>query len=163
MQMCSRWATWSATWWKLFSVTSVNGSNMWYFLSTFLTAEIFHFMCLHKSIIYIFITLRPFNVDIPAETQSTVACLHWVCFYFYFLDSRAGEGAPRTVDHAVIGGVVAVVVFAMLCLLIVLGRYFARHKGRVYWKEVKCIQSALRCFSVDSVCWLIPCHSVHHP
>lgn len=32
-------------------------------------------------------------------------------------------------DHAVIGGVVAVVVFAMLCLLIVLGRYFARHKG----------------------------------
>uniref|UniRef100_A0A3Q2R3K5 Cell adhesion molecule 1a n=1 Tax=Fundulus heteroclitus TaxID=8078 RepID=A0A3Q2R3K5_FUNHE len=45
-------------------------------------------------------------------------------------DSRAGEGAPRTVDHAVIGGVVAVVVFAMLCLLIVLGRYFARHKGR---------------------------------
>ncbi|KAG8008460.1 Cell adhesion molecule 1, partial [Nibea albiflora] len=44
-------------------------------------------------------------------------------------DSRAGEGTPRTVDHAVIGGVVAVVVFAMLCLLIVLGRYFARHKG----------------------------------
>jgi hypothetical protein len=34
------------------------------------------------------------------------------------------------VDHAVIGGVVAVVVFAMLCLLIVLGRYFARHKGK---------------------------------
>lgn len=33
-------------------------------------------------------------------------------------------------DHAVIGGVVAVVVFAMLCLLIVLGRYFARHKGK---------------------------------
>lgn len=32
-------------------------------------------------------------------------------------------------DHAVIGGVVAVVVFAMLCLLIILGRYFARHKG----------------------------------
>ncbi|XP_045872619.1 cell adhesion molecule 1 isoform X4 [Meles meles] len=45
-------------------------------------------------------------------------------------DSRAGEeGAIRAVDHAVIGGVVAVVVFAMLCLLIILGRYFARHKG----------------------------------
>lgn len=29
-----------------------------------------------------------------------------------------------------IGGVVAVVVFAMLCLLIILGRYFARHKGK---------------------------------
>lgn len=46
-------------------------------------------------------------------------------------DSRAGEeGAIGAVDHAVIGGVVAVVVFAMLCLLIILGRYFARHKGK---------------------------------
>lgn len=46
-------------------------------------------------------------------------------------DSRAGEESAITaVDHAVIGGVVAVVVFAMLCLLIILGRYFARHKGQ---------------------------------
>ncbi|XP_033494848.1 cell adhesion molecule 1 isoform X4 [Epinephelus lanceolatus] len=52
-------------------------------------------------------------------------------------DSRAGEGAPRTVDHAVIGGVVAVVVFAMLCLLIILGRYFARHKGTYFTHEAK--------------------------
>ncbi|XP_075872769.1 cell adhesion molecule 1-like isoform X4 [Nelusetta ayraudi] len=52
-------------------------------------------------------------------------------------DSQAGEGAPRTVDHAVIGGVVAVVVFAMLCLLIVLGRYFARHKGTYFTHEAK--------------------------
>lgn len=52
-------------------------------------------------------------------------------------DSRAGEGAPRTVDHAVIGGVVAVVVFAVLCLLIVLGRYFARHKGTYFTHEAK--------------------------
>lgn len=36
-------------------------------------------------------------------------------------------------DHAVVGGVVAVVVFALLCLLIVLGRYFARHKGKWWW------------------------------
>lgn len=48
---------------------------------------------------------------------------------FVPVDSRAGAGAQRAVDHAVIGGVVAVVVFAMLCLLIILGRYFARHKG----------------------------------
>lgn len=34
------------------------------------------------------------------------------------------------VDHAVIGGVVAVIVFILLCLLIVLGRYLIRHKGR---------------------------------
>ena len=47
-----------------------------------------------------------------------------------FPDSRAGEGAPQKIDHAVIGGVVAVVMFAILCALIVLGRYFARHKGK---------------------------------
>uniref|UniRef100_A0A8C5MH93 Cell adhesion molecule 1 n=1 Tax=Leptobrachium leishanense TaxID=445787 RepID=A0A8C5MH93_9ANUR len=47
-------------------------------------------------------------------------------------DTRAGEETPLVVDHAVIGGVVAVVVFAMLCLLIILGRYFARHKA---WPE----------------------------
>ncbi|KAM6159157.1 cell adhesion molecule 1 isoform 5-T5 [Rhynchocyon petersi] len=53
-------------------------------------------------------------------------------------DSRAGEeGSIRAVDHAVIGGVVAVVVFAMLCLLIVLGRYFARHKGTYFTHEAK--------------------------
>ncbi|XP_015225687.1 PREDICTED: cell adhesion molecule 1 isoform X3 [Cyprinodon variegatus] len=52
-------------------------------------------------------------------------------------DSRAGEGAAGPVDHAVIGGVVAVVVFAMLCLLIVLGRYFARHKGTYFTHEAK--------------------------
>uniref|UniRef100_A0A3B3RKN2 Cell adhesion molecule 1 n=1 Tax=Paramormyrops kingsleyae TaxID=1676925 RepID=A0A3B3RKN2_9TELE len=52
-------------------------------------------------------------------------------------DSRAGEGAPQKMDHAVVGGVVAVVVFAMLCLLIVLGRYFARHKGTYFTHEAK--------------------------
>uniref|UniRef100_A0A8C2A9R1 Cell adhesion molecule 3 n=1 Tax=Cyprinus carpio TaxID=7962 RepID=A0A8C2A9R1_CYPCA len=36
------------------------------------------------------------------------------------------------VDHAVIGGVVAVIVFIMLCLLIVLGRYLIRHKGTTH-------------------------------
>ncbi|XP_066502212.1 cell adhesion molecule 1a isoform X4 [Hoplias malabaricus] len=56
---------------------------------------------------------------------------------FTQVDSRAGAGAQRAVDHAVIGGVVAVVVFAMLCLLIVLGRYFARHKGTYFTHEAK--------------------------
>ncbi|XP_055052251.1 cell adhesion molecule 1b isoform X1 [Misgurnus anguillicaudatus] len=51
-------------------------------------------------------------------------------------DSRA-DGVPPKIDHAVIGGVVAVVVFAMLCLLIVLGRYFARHKGTYFTHEAK--------------------------
>uniref|UniRef100_A0A3Q1FL96 Cell adhesion molecule 1 n=1 Tax=Acanthochromis polyacanthus TaxID=80966 RepID=A0A3Q1FL96_9TELE len=66
--------------------------------------------------------------DAPDTAPSTEPAAH---------DSRAGEGAPRTVDHAVIGGVVAVVVFAMLCLLIVLGRYFARHKGTYFTHEAK--------------------------
>ncbi|XP_051895698.1 cell adhesion molecule 1-like isoform X2 [Pristis pectinata] len=52
-------------------------------------------------------------------------------------DSRAGTEVPGSVDHAVIGGVVAVVVFAILCLLIVLGRYFARHKGTYFTHEAK--------------------------
>ncbi|XP_053502268.1 cell adhesion molecule 1b [Ictalurus furcatus] len=51
-------------------------------------------------------------------------------------DSRA-DAAGQKIDHAVIGGVVAVVVFAMLCLLIVLGRYFARHKGTYFTHEAK--------------------------
>ncbi|XP_043997594.1 cell adhesion molecule 1a isoform X1 [Gambusia affinis] len=68
----------------------------------------------------------------PAASQDTVPSAEPAAH-----DSRAGEGAPRTVDHAVIGGVVAVVVFAMLCLLIVLGRYFARHKGTYFTHEAK--------------------------
>ncbi|XP_052393107.1 cell adhesion molecule 1-like isoform X3 [Carassius gibelio] len=51
-------------------------------------------------------------------------------------DQQAEPEAQR-LDHAVIGGVVAVVVFAMLCLLIVLGRYFARHKGTYFTHEAK--------------------------
>lgn len=46
-------------------------------------------------------------------------------------------------DHAVVGGVVAVVVFALLCLLIVLGRYFARHKGK--WRSVPAALPVLLC------------------
>ncbi|XP_057191053.1 cell adhesion molecule 3 isoform X3 [Triplophysa rosa] len=45
--------------------------------------------------------------------------------------------AASGVDHAVIGGVVAVIVFIMLCLLIVLGRYLIRHKGTYLTHEAK--------------------------
>uniref|UniRef100_A0A8C5EML8 Ig-like domain-containing protein n=1 Tax=Gouania willdenowi TaxID=441366 RepID=A0A8C5EML8_GOUWI len=46
--------------------------------------------------------------------------------------------APSSgVDHAVIGGVVAVIVFILLCLLIVLGRYLIRHKGTYLTHEAK--------------------------
>ncbi|XP_051521812.1 cell adhesion molecule 1b isoform X2 [Myxocyprinus asiaticus] len=57
-------------------------------------------------------------------------------YILYVYDSRA-DGVQQKIDHAVIGGVVAVVVFAMLCLLIVLGRYFARHKGTYFTHEAK--------------------------
>uniref|UniRef100_A0A8C6SSI3 Cell adhesion molecule 1b n=1 Tax=Neogobius melanostomus TaxID=47308 RepID=A0A8C6SSI3_9GOBI len=58
-------------------------------------------------------------------------------YILYVYDSRASEGAPQKIDHAVIGGVVAVVMFAILCALIVLGRYFARHKGTYFTHEAK--------------------------
>ncbi|XP_029571202.1 cell adhesion molecule 1b isoform X3 [Salmo trutta] len=58
-------------------------------------------------------------------------------YILFVYDSRAGEGAPQKIDHAVIGGVVAVVMFAILCALIVLGRYFARHKGTYFTHEAK--------------------------
>ncbi|XP_066555957.1 cell adhesion molecule 2 isoform X2 [Amia ocellicauda] len=45
-------------------------------------------------------------------------------------------------DHAVIGGVVAVVVFVTLCLIIVLGRYLARHKGTYLTNEAKGAEDA---------------------
>ncbi|XP_016418939.1 cell adhesion molecule 1-like [Sinocyclocheilus rhinocerous] len=63
----------------------------------------------------------------PSPTTTTINA---------FQDSRA-DGAPQKIDHAVIGGIVAVFVFAMLCLLIVLGRYFARHKGTYFTHEAK--------------------------
>ncbi|TRY81637.1 hypothetical protein DNTS_034007 [Danionella cerebrum] len=66
----------------------------------------------------------------------TGAIIIFVCVCLSDADSRA-DGAPQKIDHAVIGGVVAVVVFAMLCLLIVLGRYFARHKGTYFTHEAK--------------------------
>uniref|UniRef100_A0A1A8JHJ0 Cell adhesion molecule 1b n=2 Tax=Nothobranchius TaxID=28779 RepID=A0A1A8JHJ0_NOTKU len=58
-------------------------------------------------------------------------------YVLYVYDPRAGEGTPPKIDHAVIGGVVAVVMFAILCALIVLGRYFARHKGTYFTHEAK--------------------------
>ncbi|XP_077447681.1 cell adhesion molecule 2-like isoform X3 [Stigmatopora argus] len=45
--------------------------------------------------------------------------------------------AHHGTDHALIGGVVAVVVFVTLCLIIVLGRYLARHKGTYLTNEAK--------------------------
>ncbi|XP_041036569.1 cell adhesion molecule 3-like [Carcharodon carcharias] len=42
-----------------------------------------------------------------------------------------------SIDHAVIGGIVAVIVFVALCLLIILIRYLIRHKGTYLTHEAK--------------------------
>ncbi|KAH0623363.1 hypothetical protein JD844_031624 [Phrynosoma platyrhinos] len=72
------------------------------------------------------------------ECKAIIAVVGNTSCFLIVADSRAGEESAITaVDHAVIGGVVAVVVFAMLCLLIILGRYFARHKGTYFTHEAK--------------------------
>ncbi|XP_060090414.1 cell adhesion molecule 2 isoform X2 [Heteronotia binoei] len=60
------------------------------------------------------------------------------------IDSRdpnalAGQTGP---DHALIGGIVAVVVFVTLCSIILLGRYLARHKGTYLTNEAKGAEDA---------------------
>ncbi|XP_074415677.1 cell adhesion molecule 1 isoform X9 [Zonotrichia albicollis] len=77
------------------------------------------------------------NGTYRCEASNAVGKSH-ADYMLFVYDSRAGEdSAIRSVDHAVVGGVVAVVVFAMLCLLIILGRYFARHKGTYFTHEAK--------------------------
>uniref|UniRef100_A0A8C9TKT0 Cell adhesion molecule 2 n=1 Tax=Scleropages formosus TaxID=113540 RepID=A0A8C9TKT0_SCLFO len=56
-------------------------------------------------------------------------------YVLYVYDPNALEQSGP--DHALIGGVVAVVVFVTLCLIIVLGRYLARHKGTYLTNEAK--------------------------
>ncbi|XP_044298165.1 cell adhesion molecule 2, partial [Varanus komodoensis] len=50
-----------------------------------------------------------------------------------------GQTGP---DHALIGGIVAVVVFVTLCSIILLGRYLARHKGTYLTNEAKGAEDA---------------------
>ncbi|XP_074415674.1 cell adhesion molecule 1 isoform X7 [Zonotrichia albicollis] len=81
----------------------------------------------------LFVYDPPTTIPPPTTTTTTTTTIPTT-----ITDSRAGEdSAIRSVDHAVVGGVVAVVVFAMLCLLIILGRYFARHKGTYFTHEAK--------------------------
>ncbi|XP_045068652.1 cell adhesion molecule 2-like [Coregonus clupeaformis] len=56
-------------------------------------------------------------------------------YILYVYDPNAmGQHGP---DHALIGGVVAVVLFVTLCLIIFVGRYLARHKGTYLTNEAK--------------------------
>ncbi|NWW85391.1 CADM3 protein, partial [Rhynochetos jubatus] len=68
--------------------------------------------------------------------------VHSVSFSLCLLPPRRGADAspvPSTSStyHAVIGGVVAVIVFLLLSLLIVLGHYLIRHKGTYLTHEAK--------------------------
>ncbi|XP_060762004.1 cell adhesion molecule 3 isoform X2 [Neoarius graeffei] len=58
-------------------------------------------------------------------------------YYTLLVQDPTAMSSSSGVDHAVIGGVVAVIVFIMLCLLIVLGRYLIRHKGTYLTHEAK--------------------------
>ncbi|XP_052332192.1 cell adhesion molecule 3-like isoform X3 [Oncorhynchus keta] len=57
--------------------------------------------------------------------------------YTLLVQDPTAMSTSSGVDHAVIGGVVAVIVFILLCLLIVLGRYLIRHKGTYLTHEAK--------------------------
>lgn len=67
------------------------------------------------------------NADMYFMTNNTNLCN----IFFSLLDPNAlaGQTGP---DHALIGGIVAVVVFVTLCSIFLLGRYLARHKGGLY-------------------------------
>lgn len=54
-------------------------------------------------------------------------------------NALAGQTEP---DHALIGGIVAVVVFVTLCSIFLLGRYLARHKGTYLTNEAKGAEDA---------------------
>ncbi|XP_057357845.1 cell adhesion molecule 2 isoform X1 [Manis pentadactyla] len=54
-------------------------------------------------------------------------------------NALAGQTGP---DHALIGGIVAVVVFVTLCSIFLLGRYLARHKGTYLTNEAKGAEDA---------------------
>nr|XP_055116279.1 cell adhesion molecule 2 isoform X4 [Symphalangus syndactylus] len=54
-------------------------------------------------------------------------------------NALAGQNGP---DHALIGGIVAVVVFVTLCSIFLLGRYLARHKGTYLTNEAKGAEDA---------------------
>ncbi|XP_070829869.1 cell adhesion molecule 3 isoform X1 [Chaetodon trifascialis] len=82
----------------------------------------------------------PSSSPAPTLTPSVSVRLNGVYTFTDAADNIADPTAMSTssgVDHAVIGGVVAVIVFILLCLLIVLGRYLIRHKGTYLTHEAK--------------------------
>ncbi|XP_036450396.1 cell adhesion molecule 2a isoform X2 [Colossoma macropomum] len=74
------------------------------------------------------------NGTYRCEASNHLGTNHAEYVLFVYDPNALGQHGP---DHALIGGVVAVVVFVTLCLIIVLGRYLARHKGTYLTNEAK--------------------------
>ncbi|XP_040194686.1 cell adhesion molecule 2 isoform X1 [Rana temporaria] len=72
------------------------------------------------------------SVSIPTRSTTSASGIK---------DPNAYPG-PAAPDHALIGGIVAVVVFVTLCSIILLGRYLARHKGTYLTNEAKGAEDA---------------------
>uniref|UniRef100_A0A8U8BLQ4 Cell adhesion molecule 3 n=3 Tax=Passeriformes TaxID=9126 RepID=A0A8U8BLQ4_GEOPR len=91
--------------------------------------------------------LTPFSLcqdGAPGGRSSIICCPagSQLLFVSFFVSSPAWADAspvPSTSStyHAMIGGVVAVIVFLLLSLLIVLGHYLIRHKGTYLTHEAK--------------------------
>uniref|UniRef100_A0A8C5LHN9 Cell adhesion molecule 2 n=1 Tax=Leptobrachium leishanense TaxID=445787 RepID=A0A8C5LHN9_9ANUR len=62
--------------------------------------------------------------------------------YTLIINDPNALAGPAATDHALIGGIVAVVVFVTLCSIILLGRYLARHKGTYLTNEAKGAEDA---------------------
>ncbi|XP_041437534.1 cell adhesion molecule 2 isoform X3 [Xenopus laevis] len=62
--------------------------------------------------------------------------------YVLIINDPNALPGPVATDHALIGGIVAVVVFVTLCSIILLGRYLARHKGTYLTNEAKGAEDA---------------------
>ncbi|KAM5181628.1 cell adhesion molecule 2 isoform 1-T1 [Mantella aurantiaca] len=62
--------------------------------------------------------------------------------YILIINDPNAYPGPAAPDHALIGGIVAVVVFVTLCSIILLGRYLARHKGTYLTNEAKGAEDA---------------------
>ncbi|XP_018101481.2 cell adhesion molecule 2 isoform X2 [Xenopus laevis] len=81
-----------------------------------------------------FFTSATVKTTVAMSTRTTKSA-------FSTKDPNALPG-PVATDHALIGGIVAVVVFVTLCSIILLGRYLARHKGTYLTNEAKGAEDA---------------------
>ncbi|XP_043927778.1 cell adhesion molecule 2, partial [Protopterus annectens] len=88
------------------------------------------------------ITISHFLTTATVKSTVTIASFTTASAAITIKRDPSALAGPSGPDHALIGGVVAVVVFVTLCLIIVLGRYLARHKGTYLTNEAKGAEDA---------------------